>query len=68
MTTGRIIGGCDILLDGLHAMPARILAKLPPAMREAPRVRAEVGWLIIETLASSSLEALGADVQQRPLW
>lgn len=56
------IAGWDKLVDGLRAMPDEVLAMLPPEMRSDPQIRAEVGRLIIESLASSSLEALAADV------
>ena len=56
------IPGWDRLVDGLRTMPDEVLAKLPPDMRADPQIRAEVGRLMIEALASSSLEALGADV------
>jgi hypothetical protein len=56
------IPGWDRLVDGLRTMPDAVLAKLPPEMRADPQIRAEVGRLMIEALASSSLEALGADV------
>lgn len=55
------VEGWDALIESLRTLPGRMLAKLPEEQRSDPQVRAEVGRLALEALASSSIEALGAD-------
>jgi hypothetical protein len=55
------IAGWNELIDGLRSLPDRMLAKLPEPMRNDPQVRQEIGRLILESLASSSLDAIGGD-------
>ena len=55
------VEGWDAFVESLRGLPERMLAKLPEDMRNDPQVRAEVGRVALEALASSSIEALGAD-------
>jgi hypothetical protein len=55
------IAGWNEFVDGLRGLPERMLAKLPEAMRNDPQVQQEVGRLILESLASSTLDAIGGD-------
>lgn len=57
------VAGWDDFVDGLRGLPDRMLDRLPPAMREDPQTRAEIGRLALAAIASSSIEALGADPQ-----
>lgn len=53
--------GWDEFVSGLRDLPERMLAKLPPDMQADPQIRAEIGRIALEAVASSSIEALGAD-------
>lgn len=55
------VEGWDAFVDGLRALPGQMLAKLPAAMQQDPQVRAEIGRIALEAVASSSIEALGGD-------
>ena len=55
------IAGWNELVDGLRGLPGRMLAKLPEPMRSDPQVQQEVGRLILESLASSTIDAIGGD-------
>ncbi|MCJ2188522.1 DUF1214 domain-containing protein [Novosphingobium beihaiensis] len=55
------VAGWDAFVDTLRDLPARMLAKLPEDMRQDPQVRAEIGRIALDALASSSIAALGAD-------
>ncbi|MAC58408.1 MAG: hypothetical protein CMH85_09045 [Novosphingobium sp.] len=55
--------GWDEFVDSLRGLPARMLAKLPKSMQQDPQIRAEIGRIALEALASSSIEVLGADPQ-----
>lgn len=57
------VAGWDEFIDSLRGLPARMMAKLPEAMQQDPQIRAEIGRVALEALASSSIEALGADPQ-----
>lgn len=57
------VPGWDEFVDSLRGLPARMLAKLPEAMQQDPQVRAEIGRLALEAVASSSIETLGGDPQ-----
>lgn len=57
------VEGWDAFVDALRDLPERMLAKLPAAMQADPQVRAEIGRLALEAVASSSIEALGSDPQ-----
>lgn len=57
------VEGWDELVEGLRGLPDRMLSKLPESMRQDPQIRAEIGRIALEALASSSIEALGADPQ-----
>jgi hypothetical protein len=55
------IAGWDEFIAGLRDLPASMLAKLPESERSDPQVQQEVGRLMLEALAVSSLDALGSD-------
>lgn len=55
------VAGWNEFVDGLRGLPERMLAKLPESMRDDPQVQQEVGRLMLESLASSTLDALGGD-------
>jgi hypothetical protein len=55
------VEGWDGFVDSLRDLPARMLEKLPEAMRQDPQIRAEIGRIALEAVASSSIEALGSD-------
>ena len=55
------VAGWDAFVENLRGLPDRMLARLPEAMRQDPQVRAEIGRIALEAIASSSIEALGAD-------
>ncbi|MCT2401689.1 DUF1214 domain-containing protein [Novosphingobium mangrovi (ex Huang et al. 2023)] len=55
--------GWDEFIESLRDLPDRMLAKLPEEMRQDPQIRAEIGRIALEALASSSIETLGADPQ-----
>jgi hypothetical protein len=55
------IAGWNEFVDGLRDLPGRALAKLPESMRNDPQVQQEVGRLILESLASSAIDAIGGD-------
>ncbi|KHK92048.1 hypothetical protein LK12_14060 [Novosphingobium malaysiense] len=57
------MAGWDEFVESLRTLPEKMLAKLPEDMRKDPLVRAEIGRIALEALASSSIEALGADPQ-----
>ena len=56
-----VVPGWAELIAKLSDLPDRMLAKLPPAMRNDPQVQQEVARLALEALTSQSLEALGGD-------
>jgi hypothetical protein len=55
------IAGWNELVESLRELPARMLAKLPESERIDPQLQQEVGRLVLEALASSTLDALGGD-------
>lgn len=55
------VPGWQDFIDSLQSLPDRMLAKLPEAMRKDPQVQQEVARLALESLASQSLSAIGAD-------
>src|SRR5579862_3184987 len=55
------IAGWNEFVDGLRNLPNRMLAKLPEPLRNDPQVQQEVGRLILESLASSTIDAIGGD-------
>ena len=58
---GPTVAGWTGLVDGLRELPNRMLARLPESMQNDPQVRAEIGRLMLEALASSALDAIGGD-------
>jgi len=57
----QTVAGWNELVEGLRVLPDRLLAKLPLSMQNDPQVRAEIGRLMLEALASSTLDAVGSD-------
>jgi hypothetical protein len=55
------VPGWDEFVDSLRTLPDRMLAKLPTGMQQDPQVQQEVARLALESLASSALDAIGAD-------
>lgn len=55
------VAGWDEFVETLRTLPDRMLAKLPEDMRDDPQVQQEVARLALESLSSSSLEAIGGD-------
>jgi hypothetical protein len=56
-----VIAGWGEFADALRTLPDRMLAKLPATMRNDPQVQQEVARLALESLAYSSLDAIGGD-------
>lgn len=54
------VPGWDGLIDDLRDLPSRMLATLPPQVREDPQVQQEVGRLVLAALSSSAMVTLGA--------
>lgn len=55
------IAGWNEFIEGLKVLPDQMLAKLPEAMRNDPQIQQEVARLILESLATSSIDAIGGD-------
>ena len=55
------VAGWGEFVESLRTLPERMLAKLPEAQRSDPQVQQEVARLALESLASSSISALGGD-------
>jgi hypothetical protein len=55
------IAGWNEFIDGLRALPDRMLAKLPEGMRSDPQVQQEIGRLVLESVAYSTIDAIGGD-------
>src|SRR3974390_370274 len=55
------IAGWNEFIEGLRALPASMLSKLPESERNDPQVQQEVGRLMLAALAVSTLDALGSD-------
>ncbi len=55
------VPGWSEMVESLRTLPDRMLAKLPEAQRSDPQMRQEIARLALESLASSSIDALGAD-------
>ncbi|EJL34293.1 DUF1214 domain-containing protein [Novosphingobium sp. AP12] len=60
-STASPVEGWDEFVDSLRDLPERMLARLPEAMRQDPQIRAEIGRIALEAVASSSIEAIGSD-------
>jgi hypothetical protein len=54
-------------LDELRDLAPKMLAKLPPRVRDDPQVQQEVGRLMLEAVAARSLDAIAAD-GDRPMF
>jgi hypothetical protein len=55
------VPGWNELVDRLRDLPARMLAKLPPAQRQDPQTQQEVARFALEAIASSAIDTLGGD-------
>jgi len=55
------VPGWEDFVDSLQDLPDRMLAKLPPALRDDPQIQQEVARLALEALTSSSIETIGGD-------
>jgi hypothetical protein len=55
------VAGWLEFVDSLRTLPDRMLGKLPQSMREDPRVQQEVARLALESLVSSTIDAIGGD-------
>lgn len=55
------VAGWSDFVDQLRILPDQLLAKLPKSMRQDPQVQQEVARLVLESLAASSLDAIGGD-------
>lgn len=60
-STSPAVAGWGEFAETVRTLPDRMLAKLPPAMRNDPQVQQEVARLALEAIASSSLETIGGD-------
>ena len=58
---GSSVPGWSEFVESLRTLPDRMLAKLPEDQRSDPQVRQEAARLALESLASSTLDAIGAD-------
>ena len=61
------VPGWDSLTAGLQGLPAKVLDKLPERVRSDPQIRQEVGRLILEAIAVSSIQAISSD-PDRPMF
>lgn len=55
------VAGWAEFVETLRTLPDRMLAKLPEAQRTDPQIQQEVARLALESLATSTIAALGAD-------
>jgi len=55
------VAGWAEFIETLRTLPERMLAKLPEAQRNDPQMQQEVARLALESLASSSISAIGSD-------
>lgn len=55
------IAGWDEFIESLRTLPDRMLSKLPPEKRSDPQLRQEVARLALESIASTTIEAIGGD-------
>jgi hypothetical protein len=59
--TAPPVAGWNEFVDGLRALPDRLLAKLPASERADPQVQQEVARVVLESLAISLIDAIGGD-------
>ena len=55
------VAGWSEFAETVRTLPDRMLAKLPPEMRNDPQIQQEVARLALEAISSQSLEAIGGD-------
>ncbi len=55
------VAGWSEFAETVRTLPERMLAKLPPEMRDDPQIRQEVARLALEAITTSALEAIGGD-------
>lgn len=53
--------GWGEFIEGLRNLPDRLLAKLPEVMRNDPQIQQEVARLVLESLATSTIDTIGGD-------
>jgi hypothetical protein len=61
MSETAIVPGWAEFTEALRVLPEAMLAKLPEARRADPQIRAEIGRLALEALASMAIDAIGGD-------
>jgi Protein of unknown function (DUF1214) len=55
------VAGWSEFAETVRTLPDRMLAKLPPEMRNDPQIQQEVARLALEAISSQTLEAIGGD-------
>lgn len=55
------VAGWSEFIEQLRVLPDQLLAKLPEEMRTDPQIQQEVARLVLESLATSSLDAISGD-------
>ncbi len=55
------VAGWDEFIESLRTLPDRMLAKLPEAKRSDPQFQQEVARLALESIASTTIDAIGGD-------
>jgi hypothetical protein len=58
---GAGVPGWNDFIEQLRVLPDRLLAQLPPDLRDDPQVQQEVARLVLASLAGASLDAIGGD-------
>lgn len=53
------VPGWHAMIDDLEGLPSRLLAQLPPSMRDDPLIRQEVARLALQAFTASAITALG---------
>ena len=59
--SGGGVSSWSDFIEQLRVLPDRLLAQLPPDLQKDPQVQQEVGRLVLESLAGSSLDAISGD-------
>ena len=55
------VAGWDDFIESLRSLPDRMLAKLPEEKRGDPQFQQEVARLALESIASTTIDAIGGD-------
>ena len=61
MSDAASVPGWAEFTEALRVLPEAMLAKLPEARRADPQIRAEIGRLALEAVASMAIDAIGGD-------